>query len=129
MTAGPEGLAPGRFLLQTMHLEVANSSEPFWRNAAIRYGRRSTGQRPCASARETQPDLIVLDLQMPALDGFGVLKELRSQQRFIRTPIVALTATAMQGDRDRALAAGFTGYVSKPIGVCALRAEMQRWLA
>lgn len=81
------------------------------------------------SACEIQPDLIVLDLQMPALDGFGVLKELRSQQRFIRTPIVALTATAMQGDRDRALAAGFTGYISKPIGVCALRAEMQRWLA
>lgn len=81
------------------------------------------------SAREIQPDLIVLDLQMPALDGFGVLKELRSQQRFIRTPIVALTATAMQGDRDRALSAGITSYISKPIGVSALRAEMQRWLA
>lgn len=87
------------------------------------------GTEAVRCAREILPDLIVLDLQMPALDGFGVLRELRSHPRFARTPIVALTATAMQGDRERALSAGFSSYISKPISLNALRNEIQRWLA
>jgi CheY-like chemotaxis protein len=79
-------------------------------------------------ARETRPDLIVLDLHMPGLDGFGVLTELRGDADFAHTPIMALTASAMQGDRERALAAGFSSYVSKPIALTALRAEVQRLL-
>jgi len=66
---------------------------------------------------------------MPTLDGFGVLRELRSQKRFARTPIVALSATAMLGDPERALSAGFSSYISKPISLNALRTEIQRWLA
>lgn len=79
-------------------------------------------------AREVRPDLIVLDLHMPGLDGFGVLAELRRDNGFDSTPIMALTASAMQGDRERALAAGFNSYVSKPIPLPALRAEVQRLL-
>lgn len=80
------------------------------------------------SAREILPDLIVLDLHMPMLDGFGVLQELRRDPRFAATPIVALTASAMQGDRQRALSAGFTSYIAKPISLNALRSEMERLL-
>ncbi len=89
----------------------------------------SDGHEAVHSAREILPDLIVLDLHMPALDGFGVLSELRRDLRFAAIPIVALTASAMQGDRERALAAGFTGYIAKPISLSALRSEMQRLLA
>lgn len=86
------------------------------------------GAEAVNSARKILPDLIVLDLHMPALDGFGVLHELRADERFAATPIVALTASAMEGDRERTLSAGFTGYIAKPISVQALRSEMKRLL-
>ena len=79
-------------------------------------------------ALQTEPDAIVLDLHMPALDGFGALERLRADPRFATLPIIALTASAMQGDRERALAAGFTSYVSKPVTLKALRAELARLL-
>jgi CheY-like chemotaxis protein len=88
----------------------------------------SDGAEALRSARELVPDLIILDLHMPLLDGFGVLKELKQDQRFAATPIIALTASAMQGDRERALSAGFTAYIAKPISLSALRSEMQRLL-
>ena len=75
------------------------------------------------------PDLIILDLHMPGLDGFGVVTELRKDANFAQTPCVALTASAMQGDRQRALAAGFTGYITKPVSLKALRLEVERLLA
>ncbi len=80
-------------------------------------------------AHRIQPDLIILDLHMPGLDGFGVIKELRLDSNFATTPVVALTASAMQGDRQRALAAGFTGYISKPVSLKTLRSEVERLLA
>jgi CheY-like chemotaxis protein len=79
-------------------------------------------------AREVHPDLVILDLHMPGLDGYGVVKELRREEEFAKTPVMALTASAMQGDRELAFAAGFDSYVSKPIGLSALRQEVQRLL-
>jgi CheY-like chemotaxis protein len=86
------------------------------------------GFEALAKAREGLPDLIILDLQMPGLDGFAVAQELRGDRRFADTPIVALTASAMQGDRERAMAVGFTGYVTKPIRLAKLRSEVERLL-
>jgi two-component system cell cycle response regulator DivK len=80
------------------------------------------------NAREAVPDMIILDLQMPGMDGFTVLEELRKDQRFRATPIMALTASAMQGDRERAIKIGFTGYVTKPIRLQVLRSEVERLL-
>jgi CheY-like chemotaxis protein len=77
-------------------------------------------------AREEQPDMIILDLHMPGIDGFGVLAELRREAAFAETPIMALTASAMQGDRQRALEAGFDSYISKPVPLPALREEVVR---
>jgi CheY-like chemotaxis protein len=79
-------------------------------------------------ARETLPDLIILDIHMPGRDGFGVIEELRRDPQFAATPVVALTASAMQGDRERALGLGFTGYITKPIRLSALREEVERLL-
>jgi CheY-like chemotaxis protein len=69
---------------------------------------------------DDKADLIILDLHMPGLDGFGVLQELRSDGIFTGTPVMALTASVM--------AVGFTGYVTKPIRIGALRDEIQRLL-
>ncbi len=80
-------------------------------------------------ARELDPDLIILDLHMPGLDGFGVVVELRRDGKFAATPIMALTASAMQGDYERAIAAGFDSYVSKPIRLADLRKEIERLLS
>ena len=88
----------------------------------------SNGQEAVVSARQILPDLIILDLHMPELDGFGVLKELRGDARFAATPIIALTASAMHGDREQALSAGFTSYIAKPVSLSALRSEIQRLL-
>lgn len=73
-----------------------------------------------------QPHLILLDLHMPRLDGMEVLQALRRDQRFQSTPVIALTASAMQGDREKALAAGFNGYLTKPVSLDTLRAEISR---
>ena len=86
------------------------------------------GKEALQQAREIRPDLIILDLHMPELDGFQVIAALRRETEFALTPIVALTASAMQGDRERALSAGFTGYITKPIRLTDLRAEVQRLL-
>ncbi len=86
------------------------------------------GLQAVEQARSIRPDLVILDLHMPGLDGFGVVAVLRKDAAFNATPILALTASAMMGDRERALAAGFTGYVSKPIRMAALRSEIVRLL-
>jgi CheY-like chemotaxis protein len=88
----------------------------------------SDGIQALRYAREIEPDLIILDLHMPGVDGYGVLAELRRDGKFAATPIMALTASAMQGDRQRALNAGFDSYVSKPIPLSVLRQEVERLL-
>lgn len=88
----------------------------------------SDGMEVVRKARELMPDLIILDLHMPVLDGFGAFRELRADERFIATPIIALTASAMQGDRELALSTGFTSYMVKPISLSALRNEVERVL-
>jgi CheY-like chemotaxis protein len=76
-------------------------------------------------AQDRLPALIILDLQMPGLDGFEALEELRGDPRFSKTPVLALTASAMHGDRERALKAGFTSYITKPVSLTSLRAELR----
>jgi CheY-like chemotaxis protein len=87
------------------------------------------GLEAVASARTHTPDLIILELHMPGLDGFGVIQELRRDPAFAATPIMALTASAMMGDKERATALGFTGYITKPIRLAELRREVERLLA
>jgi CheY-like chemotaxis protein len=84
------------------------------------------GQEAVEKASGNPVDLVLLDLQMPKMDGFGVLAHLRRDAKFAKIPIVALTASAMHGDRERALAAGFSSYIAKPIDLTALRSEMER---
>jgi CheY-like chemotaxis protein len=98
-------------------------------NGGFKVFEASDGAEAVAQARELLPDLIILDIHMPRMDGFGVITELRRDESFAKTPIIALTASAMMGDRERAMAAGFTGYITKPIRPSALRDEVERLLA
>lgn len=68
-------------------------------------------------AKENRFDLILLDIQLPGFDGLEVLKEIKKIPEIQKTPVVALTAHAMQGDKDRFLKAGCSGYISKPIDI------------
>ncbi len=77
---------------------------------------------------EARPDLLLLDIQLPGKDGFTLLRELR-QGAAGNLLVVALTAHAMAGDRERALAAGFDGYITKPIDVRQIPAQVARALA
>ena len=77
----------------------------------------TTGSEAVAMASEHTPDLVLMDIQLPDLDGVQALHRLRADPRTATIPIVALTAQAMQGDRERFLAAGFDGYMSKPVNV------------
>ena len=73
------------------------------------------------------PDLVLLDLDLPGLDGFAVLRRLRQDPQFQGLSVVAVTAYAMQGDREKVLAAGFDGYISKPVHPSALREQIGRF--
>lgn len=73
------------------------------------------GQQGIDLAATEKPDLILLDIQLPGMDGYAVAHALRSNSELAATPIVALTSYAMAGDREKALAAGCTGYIEKPI--------------
>jgi CheY-like chemotaxis protein len=74
-------------------------------------------------------DLIVCDLQIPTLNGYEVLARLRADRAWRRAPVVAVTASSMVGDRERVLAAGFDGYISKPIDPAEFATEIGRFWA
>ncbi|HEY7642977.1 MAG TPA: response regulator [Steroidobacteraceae bacterium] len=73
------------------------------------------GERGVQLARTHGPDLILCDIQLPRLDGYGVIRQLRSDAAWRPCPVLAVTAFAMVGDREKMLAAGFDGYLPKPI--------------
>jgi two-component system cell cycle response regulator DivK len=73
------------------------------------------GEEGVRLARQELPSLILMDLRMPGMDGYAALRELRADPRTARILVVALTAQAMNGDREAVLQAGFDGYISKPI--------------
>jgi two-component system, cell cycle response regulator DivK len=75
------------------------------------------------------PALILLDIQLPMMDGYAVARALRQNEALERTPIVAVTSYAMPGDREKALAAGCTGYIEKPINPETFVDEVERALA
>lgn len=76
-----------------------------------------TGEAALALAREHKPALILMDIQLPGIDGREVMRILKAEPGTRRIPVVALTAFAMKGDEESLLAEGFDGYVSKPIDV------------
>ena len=87
-----------------------------------------SGEQGVALANECTPDLVLMDLQLPNMDGTQALRLLRQSPRTREVPVVAVTAFAMKEDRDRALKAGFDGYLEKPISVRALPDQVRGFL-
>jgi two-component system cell cycle response regulator DivK len=102
-----------RAILKNFHFEVMEASQ----------GRDALDQ-----IRKEHPDLVLLDIDMPVLDGFGVVQNIRQEAGFADLPIIAVTAYAMERDREKALAAGFTAYITKPVRAAGLRRQVQELL-
>lgn len=88
----------------------------------------STGESGVDLARSVIPDVILMDLQLPGMDGHEALAVLRADPVTARIPVVALTAFAMRQDRERTLAAGFDGYLEKPISIRAFPGQVRDYL-
>lgn len=96
--------------------------------AQIKILEAADGQEALDRIEEEEPDLVLLDIDLPVMDGYEVLRIVRNQSRFDNLIVVALTAYAMQQDREKALAAGFEHFVTKPIAVAQLRIDVRKLL-
>ena len=101
------------FLLESQGLAVVSASD---------------GAAGIELAKQTLPDLILLDIQLPMMDGYAVARALRAIESLQLTPIVAVTSYAMVGDREKCLAAGCNGYIEKPINPETFVAEVSTFL-
>jgi CheY-like chemotaxis protein len=86
------------------------------------------GQAGLELAKKLKPKLIVSDLSMPEMDGWEFMSQLRKQAELSQIPVIALTAHVMTGDRERVLAAGFSGYLGKPIAPATFITDLLAWL-
>lgn len=89
----------------------------------------SDGEETITKMGERKPDILLLDLNMPVLDGLATVKRIRQDTRFAFLPVLAVTAYAMRGDREKILNSGFDGYLSKPISSAELEQELKRLLS
>jgi CheY-like chemotaxis protein len=87
------------------------------------------GAEGITQAHLTHPDLILMDIQMPRMDGFEAAQKLRSEPEFKKTPIIAVTALAMLNDRERCLAAGMDEYITKPLHLRGLVKTIENFLS
>lgn len=110
--------------VQILIVEDNEKNMKLFRDVLIASGHRTleatTGGQAVELATAHSPDLVLMDIQLPDIGGVEALGRLRSDERTASLPVVALTAQAMDGDRERFLAAGFNGYLSKPVNVADL---------
>jgi two-component system cell cycle response regulator DivK len=78
--------------------------------------------------QSTRPDLILMDINMPDMDGYTLTAQIKSMSGFERVPIIAITANVMRGDREKTLQAGCDGYIQKPIDIDQLTREIEKFL-
>jgi len=87
------------------------------------------GREGIALAASLLPDLILLDIQLPIMDGYAVARQLRENPGLADTPIVAVTSYAMPGDREKAMEAGCSGYIEKPIDPDTFDKQVEKYLS
>jgi two-component system cell cycle response regulator DivK len=102
-----------RFILQKNGFEVIEARD---------------GAEGVELAIKEKPDLVIMDIQLPGIDGLEATKRIRASEADSEIPIIALTSYAMVGDREKALAAGCTGYIEKPINPETFMAEIEKYL-
>jgi two-component system cell cycle response regulator DivK len=113
-------MTPGQILV----VEDNEKSMKLFRDVLQATGYRTleatTGRQALELAIEHAPDLVLMDIRLPDIDGIEALRRLRTDGRTASIPVLAVTAQAMHGDRERFIAAGFDGYISKPVNVVEL---------
>ena len=118
---------------QVLVVEDNEKNMKLFRDVLLAAGYRTleatTGGGAVALAAEHSPDLVLMDIQLPDIDGVEALARLRADGRTASVPVLALTAQTMDGDRERFLAAGFDDYLSKPVNVADLVAAVRRYAA
>jgi two-component system cell cycle response regulator DivK len=116
---------------QILVVEDNDKNMKLFRDVLLAKGYRTleatTGGEAVALAAEHSPDLVLMDIQLPDIDGVEALGRLRADSRSASVPVLAVTAQAMEGDRERFLAAGFDGYVSKPVNIVEFVATVKRY--
>ncbi|MBL8056149.1 MAG: response regulator [Anaerolineales bacterium] len=132
--AQPEPAAPAAdepaplLLLAEDNLPNQRAAQTFLQAKGYRVAVASDGIEAMAQARALRPALILMDVQMPGLDGLEATRQLRAEREFAQTPIIALTALAMPGDRERCLEAGANAYLTKPVSLKKLVEVVAEWL-
>ncbi len=109
----PDNLELVRFLLEQAGFQVVSAVD---------------GLEGLEKARSQRPDLILLDMSLPELDGWHLAKQLKDTEATAGIPIVALTAHTLPGDRRRALEAGCDGFISKPLNVARFASQIKEYL-
>jgi two-component system sensor histidine kinase/response regulator len=100
----------------------------FLKQAGLQVRLANDGEEALRALADGTPDCVLMDCQMPVMDGFEATRRLRAQERYRGLPVIALTANAMTGDRERCLAAGMDDFLSKPFNFSDLLAVLVRWI-
>lgn len=88
----------------------------------------NSGGQALGKALHEQPDLVILDIMMPDMDGYETMKRIRANRRLAKIPLISVTAKAMKGDRQKCLNAGASDYISKPVDIDLLLALLRVWI-
>lgn len=121
-------MTPTRILVVEDNMKNLKLLRDVLQHFGYRVYEAMTGEDGVRIAREVTPDLILMDLQLPGIDGVEALRRIRNEAATRSVPVVAVTAFAMPGDRQNALDSGFTGYVEKPISVSNLPQQVHDFL-
>ena len=98
-------------------------------NAGYELTEAENGEEAIAAVAKRRPDLILMDIQLPVMDGYAATRRIRTNPDLKSVPIIAVTSYALAGDEDKALEAGCNGYVSKPYSPRELLAKVRAYLA
>ncbi len=126
--AGGMALAHGRILIAEDHESNVMAIEDFLKASGYEVFSVQNGREVLSKIEEADPDLILMDIQMPDMDGLEATVLLRADPRYGSIPIIALTALAMTGDRERCLEAGMNAYLSKPFRLTDLLQVIDKFL-
>ncbi len=114
------------------HVEDNSDNRLLVRRLLQAFGYQVVEAENAVKAREIlasqRPDLILMDINMPDIDGYTLTNELKSMPNLLGVPIVAITANVMKGDRERTLSAGCDGYIEKPIDVDRFIEQVERFI-
>ena len=129
----PNGLGDGMAKARILYVEDNFDNRILIRRVlqaeAYQVDEAANGLTGIEMAIENRPDLILLDINLPDIDGYEAVARLRKIDGLARVPVLALTANVLEGDRERALKAGCDGYIQKPIDVDMLPSQIESYLS